>query len=359
MQTVPDHSLDRPEANGPEDMQAAVDELASRLGLSVLVEDRRQRPVWWATRGPVDGTRLRTILDRRVDPPVARVVKTYDLANAVGPIRVPGLPELDMWARWCMPLRAEDELLGLLWVLDPDDRVSSAELPAIVECAARATDVLARAEVSRRDVVRRRNQLLRVLLQGPDQAAGTELIRVERLRMDAKVQVDAGGRGGWPLIGGLRAHIAGDRPRAATSGAALPLVELAEAVRRAETTLTAVRAGAQLDPVSWDALGAWRLIVDAPADLTVAQLHPAAETLAALPRDELLTTARTVLDLGDVTAAAERLHVHRTTLYYRLDRIAELTGLDLRSCPRRTDLQLALWLDAYRRADSTDVEGAG
>ena len=80
---------------------------------------------------------MRTILNRRVDPPVARVVKTFDLANAVGPVRIPGMPELDMWARWCMPLRAEGELLGLLWVLDPDDRVSSGGLPAIVECAAR------------------------------------------------------------------------------------------------------------------------------------------------------------------------------------------------------------------------------
>ena len=348
---MPEDPADGPEADGHEEAQAAVDQLAARLDMSVLVEDRRQRPVWWATRGPVDATRVRTILNRRVDPPVARVVKTFDLANAVGPVRVPSMPELDMWARWCVPLRAEGELLGLLWVLDPDDRVSSGGLPAIVECAALAADVLARAEVSRRDVARRRNRLIRVLLRGSDSAAASELITVERLRVEARVQVDSGGRrGGWPLPGGLRAHIAGDRPQAATSGAPLPLVELAEAVRRAHATLAAVRAGAQLDPVSWDALGAWRLVIDAPADLTVAQLHPAAEMLAALPRNDLLTTARTVLDLGDVTAAAERLHLHRTTLYYRLDRIAELTGVDLRDGRRRTDLQLALWLDAYRRA---------
>ena len=113
---------------------------------------------------------------------------------------------------------------------------------------------------------------------------------------------------------------------------------------------------AQLDPVSW-APSRRRLVIDAPADLTAAQIHPAAETLAALPRDDLLTTARTVLDFRDVTAAADRLHVHRTTLYYRLDRIAELTGVDLRDGRTRTDLQLALWLDAYRRAErlSPDV----
>jgi hypothetical protein len=121
---MPEEPLD-----GHEDVQAAVDQLAARLDLSVLVEDRRQRPVWWATRGEVDGTRVRTILNRRVDPPVARVVKTFDLANAIRPVRVPGIPELDMWARWCRPLRGTGEGLGLLWVLDPDDRVGSGELP--------------------------------------------------------------------------------------------------------------------------------------------------------------------------------------------------------------------------------------
>jgi hypothetical protein len=47
------------------DVQAAVDRLAALLEQSVLVEDRDQRPVWWSTRGAVDATRRRTILDRR------------------------------------------------------------------------------------------------------------------------------------------------------------------------------------------------------------------------------------------------------------------------------------------------------
>ena len=187
---MPEDPLAGPESDGPEDVQAAVDQLAAQLDLSVLIEDRRQRPVWWATRGPVDATRLRTILNRRVDPPVARVVKTFDLANARKNPSGARPPELDMWARWCMPLRAEGELLGLLWVLDPDNRVSSPALGdrrmcrAGGRCAGPSRDL-------RRDVARRRNQLLRVLLRGPDQTAAAELIKVERLRLDAAVQVDA------------------------------------------------------------------------------------------------------------------------------------------------------------------------
>ena len=345
-----------PEPDGHEDVQLAVDRLAARLNLSVLVEDRRQRPVWWSTRGPVDGTRVRTILNRRVDTAVSKAVKTFDLAHAVAPVHTPGIPALEMWARWCMPVHAGEELLGLLWVLDPDDRVAPKDFPAIVECAEQGAEVLARAEVSRRDVARRRDQLVRRLLDGPDVEVARELIRLERLSADARVQVDAvPGRGGWSLPDGLRAHVVGLHPRAATSGAPLPLVDLAEAVRRTRVVQAVVRAGAALDPVSWDALGAWRLVVEAPADLPVRAVHPAAETLAALPRTDLLNTARTVLDLGgDVAAAAERLHLHRTTLYYRLDRIAELTGVDLRLGRSRTDLQLALWLVAYRVARAAD-----
>ena len=65
----------------------------------------------------------------------------------------------------------------------------------------------------------------------------------------------------------------------------------------------------------------------------------------------LMTTARVILDLGgDIAAAAKALRVHRTTLYYRIDRISELTGVDLRTGPARIDLQLALWLEAFRSA---------
>ena len=44
----------------------------------------------------------------------------------------------------------------------------------------------------------------------------------------------------------------------------------------------------------------------------------------------LVDTLRVFLDrAGNIPAAADELHVHRTTLYYRLDRIRALAGLDL------------------------------
>jgi PucR C-terminal helix-turn-helix domain len=198
----------------------------------------------------------------------------------------------------------------------------------------------------------RRDELLDRLLHDPDEAAVRDLTHLERLPHDVRIQVENPRRaGGWPLPDGTSVHIVSTRPRLATSGAALPLIDLREAVRRAKATRRAVAAGARPDPATWDGLGAWRLVVEAPDTLSVADLHPGAEILASRTRTDLTATARTVLDHGgDVTAAASALHLHRTTVYYRLARIEELTGVDLRDGTARVDLQLALWLQAYRRA---------
>jgi sugar diacid utilization regulator len=60
-------------------------------------------------------------------------------------------------------------------------------------------------------------------------------------------------------------------------------------------------------------------------------------------KSELRATAETYFDAGgNLEEAARRLHVHVSTLRYRLGRITELTGVNLRD-PRATlDLQVAL-----------------
>lgn len=59
----------------------------------------------------------------------------------------------------------------------------------------------------------------------------------------------------------------------------------------------------------------------------------------------LLSTLETYLDLaGNAHATAERLRLHRTTLYYRLQRVEQLAGTDLRDGGERLCLHLALKL---------------
>jgi len=336
------------------EVQAAVDRLADDLGQPVLIEDERQKPMWWSAQRAVDRTRAKTILERRVDPLAAAVVRRFRLAQATAPVHTPAIPEAGMWARWCMPVRHEDRLLGYLWVLDPDGSVTPPDLGRLVECANLAAQAMSRTRRTLEEHRQRRDALLDRLLRGPDEAAVRDLARLERLPPDARVQVENPRRtGGWPLPGGMSVHTVSTRPRLATSGAALPLIDLREAVRRATATQRAVAAGAHPNPATWDGLGAWRLVVEAPDSLSIADLHPGAEILASRTRTDLTTTARTLLDHGgDIAATASTLHLHRTTVHYRLTRIQQLTGVDLRDGPARIDLQLALWLQAYRRTDA-------
>jgi len=69
---------------------------------------------------------------------------------------------------------------------------------------------------------------------------------------------------------------------------------------------------------------------------------------------ELLRTLDAYLSVGcSPTAAAERLHLHRNGLLYRLQRIREIVPVDLDDPERRLALHLAL-----RIGDVLDPEGA-
>jgi PucR C-terminal helix-turn-helix domain len=334
------------------DVQSAVDELGASLAHPVLVEDARHRPIWWSAQGEVDGTRMRTILQHEVDPAAAAVVARLGLARAPGPVRTPAVPEAEMLARWCVPLRSGRELLGYLWVLNGDEAVTEAQLPQIVACADLAATFLAQSPMTSEGRERRRAALLARLAAGPDGAAARDLIALEELDPASTVVVNAPrAANGWPLRGEMSTHV-NPSPRAtATSGPPVPLAELRRAVRRATLTRQALRAGAVLTRPAWDALGSWHLIAAAPPDLAVADIHPGAEVLARQGRPDLMITARTVLDHGgDIARAAAQLHIHRTTLYYRIERIEALTGVNLKTSPRRDDLHMALRLAAFRLA---------
>jgi hypothetical protein len=331
------------------EVQAAVERLGASLGRAVLVEDVHHHPLWWSAQGEVDGTRMRSILQREPAPAAAAVVVRLGLARAEGPVRVPAVPEAEMLPRWCVPLRVGRDLLGYLWLLDPDETVTEADLPEIVACAALAATTLADERVTGAKRDHRRAALLARLAVGPDPSAARELIRLEELDPGVTVVVQLPEqRGGWPLHDGMSVHVG---PATGTSGRPVPLGQLHVAVHRAQVTAQALRAGAILDRPAWDSLGSWHLIASAPDELAIGDIHPAAGVLVAQERPDLMITARVLLDHGgDVARAAEELHIHRTTLYYRIERIEALTGVNLKAGPRRDDLHMALRLAAFRAA---------
>jgi PucR-like helix-turn-helix protein/diguanylate cyclase with GGDEF domain len=98
----------------------------------------------------------------------------------------------------------------------------------------------------------------------------------------------------------------------------------------------------------WTELGCWRLLSrlvrqpDSDEDL-VDDIHPGVIELLRDDRAILLSTLKTYFDhAGDATATAAALHLHRSTLYYRLEKISEITGMDLRSSDARFEMMLGL-----------------
>ncbi|WP_461037762.1 PucR family transcriptional regulator [Streptomyces mayteni] len=89
----------------------------------------------------------------------------------------------------------------------------------------------------------------------------------------------------------------------------------------------------------WRDLGPYRLLsalADVPPD-------PAVRPLLRAEHRELARTAEAFLDhAGQAARAAAALGIHRQTLYYRLSRIAHLTGLDLADGEDRLLLHMAL-----------------
>jgi DNA-binding PucR family transcriptional regulator len=93
---------------------------------------------------------------------------------------------------------------------------------------------------------------------------------------------------------------------------------------------------AHLSPVAhWAELGAWRAITELGG--------PDPVVVPLLADRVLAETAEAFLDCaGSASRAAAALQIHRQTLYYRLTRIGELTGLDLADGEARLLLHTSL-----------------
>ncbi|RBQ17675.1 hypothetical protein DP939_22645 [Spongiactinospora rosea] len=101
------------------------------------------------------------------------------------------------------------------------------------------------------------------------------------------------------------------------------------------------------DTAVWDECGIYRTLLGIePAALRPERLDPAVRRLLAHDADGVLAaTVERYLDSGArIKATAERLNLHRTTLYYRIHRTEEITGLDLPNATDRLLLHLNLKL---------------
>lgn len=128
---------------------------------------------------------------------------------------------------------------------------------------------------------------------------------------------------------------------AGVAGAREGLGELGAAWREAAAAARAALAEPRLGPVAeWGAIGPFRLLTALPPDVAH---DPAVNTLLGTAHRELARTAEVFLDrAGQAGRTAAELGIHRQTLYYRLSRVEQLTGLDLDDGVDRLLLHMAL-----------------
>jgi DNA-binding PucR family transcriptional regulator len=141
------------------------------------------------------------------------------------------------------------------------------------------------------------------------------------------------------------------RSRIAEDPADLPraAAEALLAANVAEGGSAARADGAAEGALAFEQTGAYRLLLSTMSENPRELQRFYAETVEPLVaydqqyETELVRTLETFLDAdGNVAGTAQRLFTHRHTIYYRLERVRELSGLDVGSSDGREKLSLGL-----------------
>jgi sugar diacid utilization regulator len=125
--------------------------------------------------------------------------------------------------------------------------------------------------------------------------------------------------------------------------------DLSRAAGEALLAANVAEGGPQEGVLAFEQTGAYRLLLSAMTENPSELERFYAETVEPLVaydeqyETELLQTLETFLEAdGNVAGTAQRLFTHRHTVYYRLERVRELTGLDVSSSDGREKLSLGL-----------------
>ncbi len=211
----------------------------------------------------------------------------------------------------------------------PTDEGWRARVRAIAERGARAVVNRSIAALSEREGAGASGAEVLLLIPGGEDATAARAAEAVLREMEA-------GLAGYTFALG-RSRIAedpADLPRAA--GEALLAANVAQG-------------GSEEVALAFEQTGAYRLLLSAMSENPSELQRFYAETVEPLLaydeqyETELVRTLATFLEAdGNVAGTAQRLFTHRHTIYYRLERVRELSGLDVSSSDGREKLSLGL-----------------
>lgn len=386
------------------DYQELVDEISELLGAPATLENRDFELIAFGAydsedeldASALDPVRARSILTRRSTSTVRTWFEGFGITRATGPVRIPRTPEAGVHrGRICLPVRHRGVVRGYVWLLDDDPGPTDQQLAAAMEVTARIGALLADEAQHGADLSRELRAALtaergwqgdmaiaelRTALgpradgvhtvvcvapwpsADPDDApsvrtvphatalctlpwgpSGQSLAVLVRLR-SSEVRTAAQAAASRLLKDGpaARAPRAGRARVAAGLGEPRTgLAELGTVWQEASAAARAALAEPRLGPVAqWSHIGPYRLLTS----LSPQTVHdPVVAPLLSPAQQELARTAEVYLDCaGQAGRTAAELGIHRQTLYYRLSRVEQLTGLDLDDGEDRLLLHMAL-----------------
>ncbi len=392
-------------------LQDVAEALAGILGRSVTVESEAFEVLASAREGPVDQARTRSVDRGQTSTELARALLEngiYDrLLEERRPMRIHPIPELGMtMERIVAPIIVAREIMGYIWLIAGERQLTDLDELAIDNAATVAALIMLKDDAVRQAELALRGDLLDQLLRasGPPSAElaerahqfGFQLHRAYQvLALEAKPLAASRpfslmrrveewlSQEGIPglvvprnerLMVVLHSH----SPPSGTATAERMLQSLqlpAEPIRigvgsavgeleslhasydQANEALEIMHALGEVEGIrSFDELGALHWLYHLPRHAREGnRFLEAIEQLAEHERthsSKLLSTLAAYLRHGTVSAeAAQALGIHRNTLGYRLDRIAELIEMDLKDPITRLNLHVALqehWLQGNR-----------
>ncbi|HEY3960257.1 MAG TPA: helix-turn-helix domain-containing protein [Solirubrobacteraceae bacterium] len=209
----------------------------------------------------------------------------------------------------------------------PTDEGWRARVRAVAERGARAVSSRSIAALSERDGIVGAEVLL--LVPGGEEASAARAADAVLREMEASLA-------GYTFAVG-RSRIAEDP------------AELPRAAGEALLAANVAQGSAEGAALAFEQTGAYRLLLSAMTENPSELQRFYAETVEPLVaydeqyETDLVQTLETFLEAdGNVAGTAQRLFTHRHTIYYRLERVRELSGLDVSSSDGREKLSLGL-----------------
>ena len=372
--------------------------LADQVGHSISIENDRFEAIANKNIAEVDSARRYTIEHGRTNPKLIDALEVEYLPRireSLRPVQLPVMPTLGLeMERLLAPIVVHGEIYGYMWIIADVHALSPLDMMAIEIGATVAALLMLYQESRHAAEASLKGSLMAQLIEG--KGSGQTILRDQSLRYGLDLRQPwrmllVNISGGQPPTSGrayrainavltkrelhaVAAQFAGQVVILAQADAAIqPLVQalrdelengngdLKIAISSVFTAMDQVGAAhqqcnevleiahrtASARPVlAFDELGYLHTLFHAgPESLAQNAQAPVLRKLLNERNSDLFITLETYLDAGgNSVQTAESLHIHRSTLHYRLARIKEICNADLSSPATRLNLQIALKL---------------